>query len=115
MNYIEKKSVFDRLFRSWYLEMVYFACYFVKDKETCKDIASDAFEYLWRNYEKIDESTAKSYLLSFIKTGVLTIYANKTRARTMQTLSGSLRDVLPKIQQRTRRCGMKRYKKGWNY
>ena len=68
MNYIEKKSVFDRLFRSWYLEMVYFACYFVKDKETCKDIASDAFEYLWRNYEKIDESTAKSYLLTFIKT-----------------------------------------------
>ena len=65
---MDDKSVFDRFFREWYLEMVYFAYFFIKDMETCKDIASDAFEYLWRNYEKVEEGSAKSYLFSFVRT-----------------------------------------------
>ena len=46
----------------WYAQFVYFAYYFINDAEVCRDIVSDAFEYLWRNYEKIEEATAKTYL-----------------------------------------------------
>ena len=41
---------------------------YVNDVEVCRDIVSDAFEYLWRNYEKIEESTAKTYLYTIVRT-----------------------------------------------
>ena len=30
--------------------------------EASKDIVSDAFEFIWANYDKLDKDTAKSYL-----------------------------------------------------
>ena len=59
---------FDQMFTKWYMQFVYFAYYFINDVEACKDIVSDTFEYLWRNQEKIDETTAKTYLYQAIRT-----------------------------------------------
>lgn len=62
------KATFDRMFREWYAQFFYFAYHFINDAEVCKDIVSDAFEYLWRNYDKIEESTVKAYLYTIIRT-----------------------------------------------
>lgn len=35
--------------------------------EASKDIASDAFEFIWMNYERIDKATAKSYLYVHVR------------------------------------------------
>lgn len=35
--------------------------------EASKDIASDAFEFIWANYSKIDKATAKSYLYVYVR------------------------------------------------
>lgn len=60
---MDDRATFDKMFNEWYAQFVYFAYYFINDAEVCRDIVSDAFEYLWRNYEKIEEATAKTYLL----------------------------------------------------
>lgn len=65
---MDNKDVFDKMFNAWYAQFVYFAYYFINDAEVCKDIVSDAFEYLWLNYEKIEEATAKTYLYTIIRT-----------------------------------------------
>ena len=65
---MDDKAAFDRMFNEWYAQFVYFAYYFVNDVEVCRDIVSDAFEYLWRNYDKIEEVTAKTYLYTIICT-----------------------------------------------
>lgn len=62
------KVVFDQMFMKWYMQLVYFAYYFVDDVEACKDIVSDTFEYIWRNQAKIDEETAKTYLYHAVRT-----------------------------------------------
>ena len=59
---MDDRATFDKMFNEWYAQFVYFAYYFINDAEVCRDIVSDAFEYLWRNYEKIEEATAKTYL-----------------------------------------------------
>ena len=65
---MKDRTAFDRMFNEWYAQFVYFAYYFISDVEVCKDIVSDAFEYLWRNYDKIEEATAKTYLYTIIRT-----------------------------------------------
>lgn len=65
---MEDKATFDKMFNEWYAQFVYFAYYFINDAEVCRDIVSDAFEYLWRNYDKIEETTAKTYLYTIIRT-----------------------------------------------
>ena len=52
---MDDRATFDKMFNEWYAQFVYFAYYFVNDVEVCRDIVSDAFEYLWRNYDKIEE------------------------------------------------------------
>lgn len=64
---MEDKTAFDRMFKEWYEQMVYLAYYFVNDTEVSKDIVSDAFEYFWCHFDKIEESTAKKYLCSMVR------------------------------------------------
>ena len=58
---------FDRIFQEWYPSFFYFAFHYVRDEEACKDIVSETFEFLWKNYEKIDKNRAKAYLLTTVK------------------------------------------------
>ena len=47
---MDDRATFDKMFNEWYAQFVYFAYYFINDAEVCRDIVSDAFEYLWRNH-----------------------------------------------------------------
>lgn len=62
------KLLFDRMFKEWYAQFFYFAYHFINDAEVCKDVVNDAFEYLWRNYDKIEGSTVKTYLYAIVRT-----------------------------------------------
>lgn len=59
---------FDKMFKEWYIPFFYFAFRYIKDREVCKDIVSESFEKLWKNYDQIDATKAKSYLASMVKT-----------------------------------------------
>ena len=74
------------MFNEWYAQFVYFAYYFVNDVEVCRDIVSDAFEYLWRNYDKIEEVTAKTYLYTIIRTRCIDTFVNKISMKNMSNL-----------------------------
>ena len=84
---MDDKAAFDRMFNEWYAQFVYFAYYFVNDVEVCRDIVSDAFEYLWRNYDKIEEVTAKTYLYKrqFVHVALIT-FVNKISMKNMSNL-----------------------------
>lgn len=61
------RADFDRMFREWYAQLFYFACQFIDRTEECRDIVNDAFEHLWRHFERIDQATAKTYLCAIIR------------------------------------------------
>jgi RNA polymerase sigma factor, sigma-70 family len=62
-----KKAIFEKMFNEWYAQFVYFAYYFVNDKEVSKDIVSNAFEHILEKGDKLETSTAKAYLSKIIK------------------------------------------------
>ena len=61
-NQVEDKADFDYLFKEYYPQLYYYAFHLINNMEASKDIVSDAFEFIWNNYAKIDKATAKSYL-----------------------------------------------------
>lgn len=83
---MKDRTTFDRMFNEWYAQFVYFAYYFISDVEVCKDIVSDAFEYLWRNYDKIEEATAKLIFIQLSARVVSTISVNKIFMKNMWNL-----------------------------
>lgn len=64
---MEDKADFNFLFKEYYPQLYYYAFHLINDIEVSKDIASDAFEFIWVNYSKIDKATAKSYLYVFVR------------------------------------------------
>lgn len=64
---MEDKSEFDRMFKEWFSRLFFFAYHYLQDMETSRDIVHDAFEYVWRNYEKMDSQKVKAYLYSIVR------------------------------------------------
>ena len=62
LKHVEDKADFDFLFKEYYPQLYYYAFHLINNMEASKDIVSDAFEFIWANYAKIDKATAKSYL-----------------------------------------------------
>ena len=58
----------EKLFRANYASLYFYAFQMINESETSRDIVSDAFEYVWKNYNKLDAATAKSYLYVYIRT-----------------------------------------------
>lgn len=86
------KATFDRMFREWYAQFFYFAYHFISDTEVCKDIVSDAFEYLWRNYDKIEEETVRTYLYTIVRTRCID-YLRRQNARLLSDGSFAVNEV----------------------
>ncbi len=62
------ESEFKLFFVENYSKFYYFACQLVDDKEICRDIVSDAFEYIWKEYrDKEGVKNWKNYMFSFIR------------------------------------------------
>lgn len=64
----EEKTSIEKLFKANYASLYIYAFQMINESETSKDIVSDAFEYVWKNYNELDAATAKSYLYVYIRT-----------------------------------------------
>ncbi|MDO4163630.1 MAG: RNA polymerase sigma-70 factor [Bacteroides sp.] len=60
-------SDFDILFKEYYIPLSSFAHSLIDDWEASRDIVSDAFEHVWKNFAKLEKSTVKSYLFLYVK------------------------------------------------
>jgi len=67
LKHVEDKADFDFLFKEYYPQLYYYAFHLINNMEASKDIVSDAFEFIWANYAKIDKATAKSYLYVYVR------------------------------------------------
>ena len=67
LKHVEDKADFDFLFKEYYPQLYYYAFHLINNMEASKDIVSDAFEFIWANYAKIDKATAKSYLYIYVR------------------------------------------------
>lgn len=59
---MKDKSYFDALFKEYYPKLYYYALYLIRDREASKDIVSEAFEFIWTHHDRIDKTSAASYL-----------------------------------------------------
>lgn len=59
---------FEALFSKNYTRLYHLAYQYLNDAETSKDIVSDAFEYLWRNYETFREKNPLAILHQTVRT-----------------------------------------------
>lgn len=64
---MDELSDFDFLFKEYYVSLCSFAYTLIYDKEASRDIVSDAFEYVWKNFNKIEKATVKSYLFLYVR------------------------------------------------
>lgn len=64
----ENKAGIEKLFKANYSSLYVYAFQMINDTETSRDIVGDAFEYIWKNGHKLDISTAKSYLYTYVRT-----------------------------------------------
>ena len=62
---VKDKTGIDILFKEYYPQLYYYAYHLINDIEASKDIVSDAFEFLWNNYGKVNKVTVKSYLYTY--------------------------------------------------
>lgn len=61
------KALFEKLFKEHFKDMVFYAQKYVKDLDSAREIAQEAFIALWERREQIDVSkTVKSYLGSIV-------------------------------------------------
>ena len=64
---MEDKTEFEYMFKEWFAGLVAFANHYLMDTEESRDIVHDAFEYIWRNYEKMEVGKVKSYLYTIVR------------------------------------------------
>ena len=65
---------FEALFTENYTRLYHLAYQYLNDAETSKDIVSDAFEYLWRNYETFREKNPLVILHQTVRTKSIDYY-----------------------------------------
>ena len=58
---------FEHFFKENYSKFYYFALRYIDDREVCRDIVSDAFEYAWKSYKNDEIENWKNYIYSFIR------------------------------------------------
>lgn len=59
LKHVEDKADFDFLFKEYYPQLYYYAFHLINNMEASKDIVSDAFEFIWANYAKIQIKSEK--------------------------------------------------------
>lgn len=64
---MEDSADFDFFFREYYVSLYSYVHSLINDWEVSRDIASEAFEYLWKNFDRMEKATAKSYLFIYVR------------------------------------------------
>lgn len=59
----QKKDIFENLFNTYYKDLYVYALSFVRDEEEAKDIVTDVYEYVWKNFMRLDASASLRPLL----------------------------------------------------
>ena len=67
------KRDFDRIFTAWYEVLFLFALKILKDEETSRDVVNDVFEYLWKNFGRVEKATVKTFLFTITRTRCIDI------------------------------------------
>lgn len=70
------KSVFDKIFRQYYPELVRYCLCFTKDTETAEEIVQDVFVKLWIKHDELAiKSSLKSYLYRAVHNHTLNYFS----------------------------------------
>lgn len=62
-----QKDVFEQFFKENYSGFCFFALRYVDDEDTCRDIVSSGFEYIWRNNLTASVDNWRNYMMSYIR------------------------------------------------
>lgn len=62
-----KTDVFESFFKENYSRFCYFALRYIDDEDTCRDIVSNGFEYIWSNNIMDNVDDWRNYMLSYIR------------------------------------------------
>ena len=101
LKHVEDKADFDFLFKEYYPQLYYYAFHLINNMEASKDIVSDAFEFIWANYAKIDKATAKSYLY---------VYEYQEQDERMMHISKAMEKLTPHTKHILEECYIQRKK-----
>lgn len=90
----EKRECFERIFKMYYNNIVYFAFHYLNDYEAAREVAQDVFMIIWQNMEKLEEISF-SYILTIAKNRCLNVikhgqhrlkYENTVKEKTKREL-----------------------------
>lgn len=62
MAYISTISDFECVYKEYYVRLYHYAYDFVNDTDASKDIVSEVFSKLWKNYRHLDKDKLPSFL-----------------------------------------------------
>lgn len=55
-------SAFENVYKTYYIRMYHYAYGFINDMDASKDVVSDVFSKLWKDFSDIDLDKVSSYL-----------------------------------------------------
>ena len=58
---------FEIFFRDNYARFYYYALRFIPEEETCKDLVSDTFSFMWERIENMQMETALTYMYTHLQ------------------------------------------------
>lgn len=58
---------FEKFFRENYARFYYYALRFIPEEETCKDLVSDTFSFMWERIENMQMDTALTYMYTHLQ------------------------------------------------
>lgn len=58
---------FEIFFRENYARFYYYALRFIPEEETCKDLVSDTFSFMWERIENMQMDTALTYMYTHLQ------------------------------------------------
>ena len=84
----EKRDTFELLYKTHYKELYIHALSFVRDDEEAKDIVTDVYEYVWKNFDKLDSSVSlRPFLYTLVRSRSLDfLRKEKTKEKFLKRL-----------------------------
>ncbi len=68
----KQETIIEELFRTYYITLCNYACYFLKDEDDAKDIVQGIFYQLWEKGKSVENSdSVKFYLFTAVKNNSL--------------------------------------------
>lgn len=96
------REAFDVLFRSFYAQLVHFACNYTKNKPDACDVVQDVFIKIWENRQEIDSQfSLKGYLYKMVRNMALNKVRNYSNKMVDLDLNGNEHHLTGQVEQET--------------